>query len=91
MCHFLKPLKLPQELSQKRVTSVSFGVAVAFIMFMKELRRNGGETAENRHLPPNFLPFLAELDIFNHLGPHPILFLSKKIPLHVLHLILEIF
>jgi len=36
---------------------VSFGMAVAFMMFIKELRRNGGETAataENRHLPPNF-------------------------------------
>ena len=34
-------------------------------MFSKELRRNGGETAENRHQPPNFfLSFLAELDIF---------------------------
>ena len=32
-------------------------MAVAFMMFIKELRRNGGETAataKNRHLPPNF-------------------------------------
>ena len=36
-------------------------MAVAFMMFIKELRRNGGETAataENRRF---FLPFLAEL------------------------------
>ena len=44
---------------------MSFGMAVAFMMFLKELRRNDGETAENRHLPPHFfLSFLAELDIF---------------------------
>ncbi len=46
-------------------------MAVAFMMFIKELRRNGGETnatAENRHLPPNFfVPFLAELDILESL------------------------
>ncbi len=63
MCHFLKPLKLTQELSQK----ISFGMAVAFMMFIRELWRNGGQTAataENCHLPPNFfMPFLAELDI----------------------------
>ncbi len=45
MCHFLKPLKLE----------------VASMMFIEELRRNGGETAAtagNRHLPPNFFwPF----------------------------------
>ena len=51
MYHFLKSLKLTQELSQ------SFGMAVAFMMFIKELRRNGGETAasaKNCHLPPIF-------------------------------------
>ncbi len=43
-------------------------MAVAFMMFIKELRKNGGEiaaSAENNHLPPIFFfPFLAELDIF---------------------------
>ena len=67
MCHSLKPSKLTQELSQKWVTAVSFGKAVAFMMFIKEIRRNGGKTAataENRHQPPFFLLFLAELDMF---------------------------
>ena len=57
MCHFLKPLKLTQELSQKMSSVVSFGMAVAFMMFIKELRRNGGETAataKNNHQPKNF-------------------------------------
>ena len=58
-------------------------MAVAFMMFIKELRRNGGETAataENRHLPPNFfLPFLAELYISELFEPN--LFFSKKITL----------
>ncbi len=57
-------------------------MAVAFMMFILELRRNGGETAataENRHQPPNFfLPFLAELDIFESF--ETILFFSKKYP-----------
>ena len=46
--HFLKPT---QELKALR-----FDMAVAFMMFIKELRRNGGETAataENHHLPTN--------------------------------------
>ncbi len=43
---------------------MSFGMAVAFMMFIKELRRNGDETVENRHQPPNyFLPFLDEIYI----------------------------
>ena len=64
MCHFLKPLKLTQELSQKM--SYCFGMAVAFIMFIKELRRNRGETAataENRHQPRFFLPFLKKISL----------------------------
>jgi len=39
---------------------VSFGMAVAFMMFIKELRRNGGETAataEIRHQPPKLFCF----------------------------------
>ncbi len=43
-------------------------MAVVFMIFILELRRNGGETAataEVRHQPPNFfLSFLTELDIF---------------------------
>ena len=58
-------------------------MAVAFMMFILELRRNGGETAataENRHQPPNFfLSFLVELDIFETF--EAILFLFKKITL----------
>ncbi len=43
MCNFLKPT---QELGQKIVTALRFGIAVAFMMYKKELRRNGGETAD---------------------------------------------
>ena len=53
---------------------MSFGIAVAFIKFIMELRRNGGQTAataENRHLPPIFfLPFLAELYISESFEPN---------------------
>ena len=67
---------------KKWVTAVSFGMAVASMMFIKELRRNGGKTAaiaENRHLPPNFfLPFLAELYISESFEPN--LFFSKNLP-----------
>ena len=74
MYHFLKPT---QELKALR-----FDMAVAFMMFIKELQRNGGETAaiaENRHLPPNFfLPFLAELYISELFEPN--LFFPKKLP-----------
>ena len=80
MSYFFKTLKPTQELSQKWVAAVSFGMAVAFMMFIKELRRNGDETtdtAENRHLPPNFfLPFLAELDIFESF--EAIIFFAQK-------------
>ena len=58
MCHFLKPLKLTQELSQKMSYSSELWYGSCFMMFIKELRRNDGETAataENRHLPPIFL------------------------------------
>ncbi len=58
-------------------------MAGAFMQFIKELRRNGGETAattENRHLPPNiFLPLLAELYISELFEPN--IFFSKKITL----------
>ena len=68
-------------------------MAVAFMMFILELRKNGGETAataENRHLPPNFfLPFLAELDIFESFEQS--YFLLKKITPTFLHLTLIIF
>ncbi len=37
MCHFLKPFVKTQELSQKIVTAVRFGIAVAFIIFIQEL------------------------------------------------------
>ncbi len=52
-------------------------MAVAFMMFIKELRRNGGEiaaAAENRQ--KFFLPFLAELYISELFKPN--LFFSKK-------------
>ena len=42
---------------KKGVTAVSYGMAVALMMFIKELPRNVGEpadTAENRHLPQIF-------------------------------------
>ena len=43
MFHFLKPTK---ELGQKIVTALRFVMAVAFMMYNKELRRNGcGTTA----------------------------------------------
>ena len=57
-------------------------MAVAFMMFILELRRNGGKTAataENRHQPPIFfLPFLAELYISESFEPN--LFFFKKLP-----------
>ncbi len=57
-------------------------MAVAFMMFIKELRRNGGETAataENGHQVPNFfLPFLAESYISESFEPN--LFFFKKLP-----------
>ncbi len=60
-------------------------MAVAFMMFIKELQRNGGETAataEIRHQPPNFfLPFLAELYISESFEPN--FFFSQKLPLHL--------
>ena len=55
-------------------------MAVAFMMFILELQRNGGETAataENRRI--FFLPFLAELYISESFEPN--LFFSKKITL----------
>ncbi len=58
---------------------MSFGMAVAFMIFIKKLRKKGGEiaaTAENRHLPPIYLPFLAELDIFESF--EAILFFSQN-------------
>ncbi len=42
--------------------ALSFGMAFAFMMFIKDLRRNGGETAENRNQDTFFL-FLDELYI----------------------------
>ncbi len=55
-------------------------MAVAFMMFIKELRRNGGQIRRYRRKPPNaaefFLPFLAELYISELFEPN--LFLSKK-------------
>ena len=57
-------------------------MAVAFMMFIKELRRNGGETAataENRNQLQNFfLPFLAELYVSELFEPN--LFFSKNVP-----------
>ena len=54
-------------------------MAVAFMLIIKELRRNSGKTAataENRHQPPIlFLPFLAELYISESFEPN--LFFSK--------------
>ncbi len=54
-------------------------MAVAFMMFSKELRRNGGETAatakNNRIF---FMPFLAELDILESFEE----IFSKKLPQH---------
>ncbi len=68
-----------QELSQKCVTAVSFGMAVDFMMFIKELRKNGDEISAT---PKNaicrrFLPFLAELDIFESFEAI-LFFFSKK-------------
>ena len=51
-------------------------MAVAFMMFIKELRRNGGETAIYRRI--FFLPFLAELD--NSESFENNFFFPKKIP-----------
>ena len=54
-------------------------MAVAFRMFIKELS-NGGETAENSHLPQNFfLPFLAELYISELFEPN-LYFFKKNYP-----------
>ena len=65
-------------------------MAVAFMMFILELRRNGGETAataQNRHQPPKFfLSFLPELDIFEIF--EAILFFSRKNYPNIFHLIL---
>ncbi len=46
MCYFLKPT---QELNQKDVSAMRFGIAVTFMMYNKELWRNvGGTTATTR-------------------------------------------
>ncbi len=72
---------------KNEMKAVSFGMAVAFMMFIKELRRNVGETAataENRHQPQNiFLPFLAELynTFQNYLSPT--YFFSNNLPKHL--------
>ncbi len=56
-------------------------MAVAFMMFIKELRINGGKTAattENRYQPPNFLlPFLAELNISELFEPNLFFFFKN--------------
>ena len=39
-------------------------MAVAFMMYNKELRKNVGETVATAICRRIFLPFLAELDIF---------------------------
>ena len=46
---------------------MSFGIAVAYMMFIKELQRNVGgtaATAKKNTSAAEFLQFLAELDIF---------------------------
>ena len=66
--------------SKKWVTAVSFGMAVAFKMFIKELRRNGGETAataENRHLPQNFFAISRRIRQFWIIWDQ-LIFLEKK-------------
>ena len=61
---------------------MNLSMAVALMMFIEELRKNGGETAICRH----FLPFLAELDIFESF--EAIFFFFKKITPKFLHLTL---
>ncbi len=81
MFHFLKPT---QEIGQNEVAALRFGIADAFMMYIKELWRNSSETAENRHVPLIF--FLSPNRTFlNHL--RPIYIFIHKIPLF-LHLIL---
>ncbi len=61
-------------------------MAVTFMMIIKELRRNGGETAATAICRRIFLPFLAELDILESF--EAILFFSKTITQTFLHLTL---
>ncbi len=54
MCHFLKPLKITQELSQKMSYSSELWYGSCFYDVYYG--------TENHHLPPNFfLPFLANI------------------------------
>ncbi len=46
---------------------MSFGIAVAFIVFIKELRRNGGETAATAENRQFFLHFSLNYTFLNHL------------------------
>ncbi len=55
---------------------MKFGMAVPLMMFIKELWRNGAETAATAE---SYLPFLAKLDIFESF--ESIKFFSKKITL----------
>ncbi len=65
---------------------MSFVMEVAFMMFVKELRRNGGETVEIRRF---FCHFSLNYTFLNHL--RPLYFLLKKITQIFLHLTLVIF
>ncbi len=51
-------------------------MAVAFMMFNKELQRNGGESAETAISRRFFLSFIAELDISELLSPKLFFFLK---------------
>ena len=58
-------------------------MAVAFMMFILELRRNGGETAaaaENRHQPPNFFFAISRWIIHFWIIWAKLFFSSKNYP-----------
>ncbi len=57
-----------------KLTAVSIGMVVAFMMYVKELRRNGGETAIYRRR--FFCHFSLNQTFLNHLRPS--YFFSKK-------------
>ena len=61
MCHFLKPLKLTQELSQKMSYSSELRYGSCFYDVYSGTAKKKRQNRRNRRKPPSFL---AELDIF---------------------------
>ncbi len=80
MCHFLKPLKLTQELSQKMSYSSELWYGSCFYDVYSGTAK---KRRRNRRKPPSaaefFLPFLAELYFSESFEPN-LFFSQKKYP-----------